>query len=66
MLFNVSIQPLNSTPGSNFNINVQVDAPDLVAALEAAKEPIRKSAETQARALADALPAPTSEAARTA
>jgi hypothetical protein len=58
VLFNISLSPAQSTPAGNFNISVQVEAPDLVAALEAAKEPIRKSAETQALALHSALPAP--------
>lgn len=57
MQFNINIQPLGVPPGAGFNISVQVDAPDLVTALEAAKEPIRKSAEASARALHDSLPA---------
>jgi len=59
MLFNINISPVNAAPGAAFNINVQIEAPDLVQALEAAKEPIRKSAEASANQLAAALPAPT-------
>jgi hypothetical protein len=57
VLFNVSISPANPAPGAAFNINVQIEAPDLVQALEGAKEPIRKSAEASARQLNNALPA---------
>jgi hypothetical protein len=57
VLFNVSLSPANAPPGAGFNINVQIEAPDLVSALEAAKEPIRKSAEASARSLSDSLPA---------
>lgn len=54
MLFNVNISP--AQPGSP-NFNVQVEAPDLVAALEAAKAPILKSALDAADILTSALPA---------
>ena len=58
MLFIVTIQPANVGPGGNFNISHQIDASDMIEALEAAKELVRKSAESQARALLAALPAP--------
>ena len=54
MLFNVNISP--TQPGAP-NFNVQVEAPDLVAALEAAKAPILKSAQQSAAILALAIPA---------
>lgn len=58
MLFNINISPASAAPGGGFNINVQIEAPDLVEALELAKEPIRKSAEASARSLSSALPGP--------
>lgn len=54
MLFNVNISP--AQPGAP-NFNVQIEAPDLVSALEAAKLPILKSANDAAGILAAALPA---------
>lgn len=55
MLFNVSISP--SQPGAP-NFTVTVEAPDLVAALEAAKALVLKSAQQSAEIIAAALPAP--------
>lgn len=55
VLFNVNISP--AQPGSP-NFNVQVEAPDLVAALEAAKDPILKSAVQSSAIINSALPAP--------
>jgi hypothetical protein len=54
MLFNINISAV--VPNSP-NFSVQVDAPDLVAALEAAKEPMLKSAAASASVLLAALPA---------
>lgn len=54
MLFSVSIQPL---PGGQPNFNIQVEAPDLISALEAAKAPILKMARDSQAILAAALPA---------
>ena len=59
MLFNVNISP--AQPGAP-NFNVQVEAPDLVAALEASKDAILKSAQQSAEIIAAALPAPDSGA----
>lgn len=58
MLFIVTIQPAQPSIGGNFNISHQIDAPDMLDALEQAKELVRKSAEGQARALLAALPSP--------
>jgi hypothetical protein len=55
MLFNVSIAPL---PSGQPNFNVQVEATDLIAALEGAKAPILKSALQSAEILTAALPTP--------
>jgi hypothetical protein len=53
VLFNVNISPAGpSAP----NFNVQVEAPDLIAALEAAKAPILKSANESAAIITAALP----------
>jgi hypothetical protein len=54
VLFNVSIQPL---PSGQPNLSIQIEAPDLVAALEAAKGPILKMALDSAAVLTAALPA---------
>lgn len=60
MLFNVNISP--AQPGAP-NFNVQVEAPDLIAALEAAKGPILKSALDSQAIIAAAVPASTAQAA---
>lgn len=57
MRFIVTIQPLNAGPGGQFNISEQVEAADLIEALEVAKAQVLKTAQTQARAIFDALPA---------
>lgn len=54
MLFNVNVSP--AQPGAP-NFNVQVEAPDLVSALEGAKAPLLKSARDAAAILAASIPA---------
>jgi hypothetical protein len=48
---NISAQAPNAP-----NFNVQVEAPDLIAALELAKDPILKSAKQSAAIIASTLP----------
>jgi hypothetical protein len=57
MIFTLSLNFPSSPQGPGPNISLQVDAPDVVAALELAKTPVQTWVEQQARNLHDALPA---------
>lgn len=58
MVFTLSFSFPASPAGPGPNISLSIEAPDTDAALEQAKEPLRKWVEQHARNLHDALPAP--------
>lgn len=55
MQFNISLSPIGGAP---FNITLQVEAPDIAAALEAAKRPMVEQAKSTAASLVASLPQP--------
>lgn len=54
VLFNISIQ--RADQAGSLNLNVQVEAPDAVSALEAAKAQLRKTLEASGLSVAPAVP----------
>jgi hypothetical protein len=56
MIFQLSFSFPATPQGPGPNVSLAIDAPDVVSALEQAKEPLRKWVEQHARNLHDALP----------